>query len=136
MLYGYLYNESMDSALASTNFARWEAALLTREPKSVAALYADNATLLPTMAQRVITDREGIKGYFTFFETFLPSVSMVEEHVINIAEQSYLHCGVYRFQLTVEGVKQNVDARFSMVWQKIGSEWKIFHHHSSRFPLV
>jgi len=35
----------------------------------------------------------------------------------------------------MEGVTQNVDARFSMVWQKIDGEWKIFHHHSSRIPL-
>ncbi len=126
----------MNSTLATANFARWEAALLTREPKNVAALYTGNATLLPTMAKKVITDHDGLMEYFTFFGSFLPTVSMVEEHVIEIAEQSYLHCGVYRFTLTMEGAEQQVDARFTMVWQKIDGEWKIFHHHSSRVPVV
>lgn len=126
----------MDQTLASANLARWGAALLTREPKNVAALYVSNATLLPTLAQKVITDREGIETYFTFFDTFSPSLSMVEEHVMPLAPQSYLHCGVYRFKLTIEGAEQNVDARFSMVWQNIDDEWKILHHHSSRIPVL
>ena len=126
----------MDPSLAAANFALWKQALLTREPQTVAALYADHATLLPTMAQKVIVDRKGIETYFTFFETFLPSVSIVEEHVMEIGEGSYLHCGVYRFTLTMKGAEQEVDARFSIVWEKIGGEWKIVHHHSSRVPLV
>ena len=126
----------MDSSVSSGNFARWEQALLTREPKNVAALYSVHATLIPTMAQKVITDYKGIVAYFTFFGSFLPSVRMKEEHVMDLSDDSYLHCGVYRFTLTMQGVEQEVDARFTMVWQKIDSEWKIFHHHSSRIPLI
>jgi uncharacterized protein (TIGR02246 family) len=126
----------MDSTLASTNFTRWEQALLTRHPKTVAELYADDATLLPTMAHKVITERKGVEQYFTFFESFVPTVSMVEQHVVDISEESYLHCGVYRFTLTIDGKEQEVDARFTMIWKKSGNQWKIFHHHSSRVPIL
>jgi uncharacterized protein (TIGR02246 family) len=122
------------TTLSALHFAKWEAALLTRDPEQVALLYADNATLLPTMAENVITDREGVVAYFTFFETFLPTVRMVEEHVTEVTDKSYLHCGVYRFTLTIEGREEMVDARFTMLWQKIHDEWKILHHHSSRVP--
>lgn len=126
----------MNSSVADYNFTRWEQALLTRNPKNVAELYAENAILLPTIAREVIADKKGIEKYFTFFDTFLPSVSMVTEHVIDMAEESYVHCGVYRFKLTMQRKEQEVDARFSMLWKKIDGEWKICHHHSSRIPIV
>lgn len=125
----------MSSSIAADNFARWEQALLTCKPKTVAALYADNATLIPTMAQKVQTDHAGIVEYFDFFLSFHPRVSIIEEHVIEISKESYLHCGIYRFALTMQGVEQMVDARFSMLWQKVDGAWKILHHHSSRVPL-
>ncbi len=124
----------MDSALVATNFSRWEQALLTRDAAKVADLYAENSTLLPTLAQRVITNRAGVLEYFTFFLSFLPRLSMVEEQVRTIAHDHYLHCGVYRFTLTTNGRENDVDARFSMVWKNVGSEWKLFHHHSSQAP--
>jgi hypothetical protein len=126
----------MDASVATANFARWKDTLLARKPKNVAALYVDNATLIPTLAKKVITDLAGVEAYFTFFDTFNPSASMVEEHVVDIAEDSYLHCGVYRFTLTMQGTEQDVDARFSMLWKKTGGEWKILHHHSSRIPVL
>lgn len=122
--------------IAETNFGRWAHALATKDPKNVAALYVEETTLLPTMAKQVITDRKGAEGYFTFFLSFLPSVTMVEEHVVPISDDAYLHCGVYRFALTQQGKQESVDARFSMVWKKFGNEWSIVHHHSSRIPLM
>jgi hypothetical protein len=124
----------MDLALATTNFGRWEQALLTRDPAAVAALYVPHLTLLPTMARRVITDRTGAEEYFTFFGSFQPTVRMVEEHVLPISDASYLHCGVYRFTLTMDGKREDVDARFTMVWVRDHQGWSIFHHHSSRIP--
>lgn len=118
------------------NFARWQHALLTRDPEQVADLYADNATLIPTMFKKMATDRNAIVEYFTFFLSLLPSATMKQEEVIPTSDDCYLHCGVYRFALTVEGEKQEVDARFTMVWQKVGDEWRILHHHSSRNPTL
>lgn len=116
------------------NFARWQDALLSRDPHQVADLYADNATLIPTMFKKMATDRNAIVEYFTFFLSLLPGASMIQEEVIPTSDDSYLHCGVYRFKLTVDGSEQEVDARFTMVWQKVDDEWNILHHHSSRNP--
>lgn len=124
----------MDLTLASENFARWATALLTQNPENVASLYTENLTLLPTMANKVIVDRAGAIEYFTFFGSFQPSVKMVEEHMIEISADSYVHCGVYRFTLHTNGSPEDMDARFTMVWKKGNDEWKILHHHSSRVP--
>lgn len=126
----------MNAEIATINFSRWENALLTRDPTQVAVLYCSTATLLPTMAKELILDQKGIIEYFTFFESFEPTVVMIEEHVELIDNLSYLHCGVYRFTLTIEGEQSDVDARFTMIWQKTDDEWKVLHHHSSRVPVV
>jgi hypothetical protein len=60
--------------------------------------------------------------------------SFVEEYVIVIANERYAHCGVYRFALMKEGTREDVDARFTMLWSKIDGVWKILHHHSSIVP--
>lgn len=123
-----------ETTLAAQNFAKWNDALLTGIPSHVADLYAENMTLLPTMAQEIITDRKGVEAYFVFFLQLKPIAAIVEEHTVTITDTSYLHCGMYRFTLTSEGKTQDVDARFSMLWQKHGDEWQIVHHHSSRLP--
>lgn len=127
----------MDEAIAATNFARWDKALQTGDAAKVAALYAENVTLLPTLAQRIVTDLKGAEEYFVFFGTFHPRVTMLEEYVIDVSEDSYLHTGVYRFTLGPADKRETVDARFSLLWKKVeNGEWKILHHHSSRIPVV
>lgn len=122
---------------ASENFARWDAALQTGDPKFVASLYAENLTLLPTMAKTVMTDYAGAEQYFAFFGSFRPTVKIMEEHTIPIFSDSYLHCGVYQFMLDRDGERKPLDARFTMMWKKNeAGEWKILHHHSSAIPQV
>lgn len=121
---------------SALNFHRWQTALLSRDVSQVADLYAENATLIPTMFKKMATDRKSIEEYFTFFLSLLPSASMIQEEVIPTSDDCYLHCGVYRFALTMDGTEQEVDARFTMVWQRIDDEWKILHHHSSRNPAM
>lgn len=127
----------MDNIITNTNFARWDSALQTGDPLQVAALYNEHLTLLPTMATQVIHDRAGAVAYFTFFGSFHPTVEMMQEHTVPITEDSYLHCGVYRFVVdTPEGKREPLDARFTMLWKKNGDTWEILHHHSSRIPVV
>lgn len=127
----------MDAQIAAENFGRWDAALQTGDPATVVALYAENLTLLPTLAAQPITDRAGAQKYFEFFGSFHPTVEMLEEHVIPVSSESYVHCGVYRFMLdTLEGKREPFDARFSLLWKKNGATWEILHHHSSRVQVV
>ena len=47
---------------------------------------------------------------------------------------TYLHSGMYTFELGDAGKRTPVSARFSYVWTKEGTDWKITHHHSSVCP--
>ena len=123
----------MNITIAAANFALWDAALLTGDPEKVVQLYAENLTLLPTMQTKTIGDRAGARKYFAFFGSFHPTVEILEEFVIPVGAESYVHCGVYRFVVDArKGGREPLDARFSFVWQKRGATWEILHHHSSR----
>ncbi len=123
----------MNEAIAAANFSRWNAALLTGDPSKVVDLYADNLTLLPTMQAKTISNCDGAEKYFALFGSFHPTVEILEQFVIPISAESYLHCGVYRFMVDAKkGGREPLDARFSFIWKKHGATWEILHHHSSR----
>lgn len=122
--------------LHTANFQRWGDAVAAGNAVEVAALYHDRFTLLPTMARDVIHERNACEAYFTFFCSLHPTVRMVEEHIEKLGSDAYLQCGVYRFTLDQQGARADIDARFSMVWQRVGDTWQILHHHSSRIPTL
>lgn len=127
----------MNRQIASTNFTRWQQAVAAGDPKVVAALYAPDLTLLPTMAPNVITNRAGAEEYFIFFGQRNPTVEILEEHVSPAGDKSYVHAGVYRFMLGPQDNREPFDARFSFVWQQNDDgDWQILHHHSSRIPQL
>lgn len=113
-------------------FDDWNAALLSGDPDKVAELYAADAILLPTVSNRVCTDRAAIKDYFhTKFMKMQPHGEIEESH-IRVHEDLAVHSGVYLFALQTEG--RSVRARFTFVYRLDDGEWKIVEHHSSAMP--
>ena len=76
----------------------------------------------------------GARDYFEHFLAKDPIGKVVEEEIIEINSESYLHAGMYNFELTDKDQRSTVQARFSYLWKKEDKEWKIFHHHSSLRP--
>ncbi len=127
----------MNETIAAGNFARWNTALLTGNSANIVALYAQNLTLLPTLRTKTISGRAGAEKYFEFFASFHPTVEILEQYVISVSIDSYIHCGVYRFIVdTPKGRRAPLDARFTFVWKKHDETWEILHHHSSRVLVV
>lgn len=117
-------------------FDRWNAALQTGEPEKVADLYAKDAVLLPTVSNKVRTDRAGIVDYFEHFLADKPVGKKVETHVNILDGNSAIDTGVYEFTLTDHetGEKKNVQARYTYEYEKRGGTWLIVNHHSSAMP--
>ncbi len=122
--------------IAKQNFKLWNDALQTKNARAVAALYAKEATFLPTVSGEFKRGQEGAEAYFQHFLEKNPKGEIVEEEIQSIGENCYLHSGMYNFEVnSPEGGRQIVEARFSFVWQKNEmGEWKILHHHSSVRP--
>ncbi|MGH1554747.1 SgcJ/EcaC family oxidoreductase [Streptomyces sp. L7] len=117
-------------------FDGWNAALKTGDPEKVANRYASDAVLLPTVSNKIRTDRAEIVDYF---EHFLPNkpVGKKVETIVNVLDSnSAIDTGIYEFTLTDPdtGAKRVVEARYTYEYEKRGGKWLIVNHHSSVMP--
>ena len=134
--------ETVLKELADQTFASWNEALLSRDAKNVAALYAEDASFLPTLNPEFKKSREGAEEYFKHFLEKNPEGEVVEEMVQETAVDGegnptgFLHSGLYNFEVGEPDNRQIVEARFTFLWSKDETgAWKIAHHHSSVKPL-
>jgi uncharacterized protein (TIGR02246 family) len=116
------------------NFDRWAAALATKDPKTVAALFAPNAILEPTVSNEIRTTPARVEAYFVDFLKLSPKPTINERHIEVLDRNTALEAGVWTFDLTRDGTPSWVTARYSFIWEKIGGQWKIQLLHSSMMP--
>jgi len=118
----------------ATLFDRWNAALATGNPENVADLYAPNAVLVPTTSNQIRTDRAGIVDYFTHFLPRKPQGKIDQSIITVIDPQTAINAGIYTFTLTRDGRREDIQARYTFVYQKQNGRWLIVNHHSSKMP--
>lgn len=120
----------------TTLFDGWNAALQTGDAEKVADLYAKDAVLLPTVSNKVRTDRAGIVDYFEHFLANKPAGKKIQSHVNVLDSNSAIDTGVYEFTLTDHdtGEKRVVEARYTYEYEKRDGKWLIVNHHSSAMP--
>ena len=99
-------------------FTVWNDALQTLDPKTVAALYAPNGVLLPTVSNDVRNGRAEIEDYFVTFLQLKPKGTINESHarMVTMDPPTGIHSGIYTFELSTGSVQ----ARFSYTYQKVG----------------
>lgn len=114
-------------------FHVWNDALKTGDPKQVAALYAHDATLLPTLSKEVRQTPEAIEDYFEDFLKLQPKGAIIHQNV-SLYDPIAINSGVYTFETTLDGVKHHMIGRFTFVYRKENDDWKIIEHHSSMMP--
>ncbi|MGH1543107.1 MAG: SgcJ/EcaC family oxidoreductase [Arenicella sp.] len=111
-------------------FDEWNRALLTRDPKKIAALYDDKSILLPTISNKVRHNRAEIEEYFVRFLANAPE-GKIEEANVRIFDHLAINSGVYKFTFNDDTI---VKARFTFVYRWTGERWVILEHHSSQMP--
>lgn len=117
-------------------FDGWNKALQTGDSKKVADRYAKEAVLLPTVSNKIRTNRAGIVDYFDHFLENKP-VGKKTRTIINVLDgNSAIDTGSYVFTLTdpKTGKKRAVEARYTYEYEKHNGVWKIVNHHSSAMP--
>eukprot|EP00287_Rhodomonas_sp_CCMP768_P021570 CAMPEP_0202809910 /NCGR_PEP_ID=MMETSP1389-20130828/2122_1 /ASSEMBLY_ACC=CAM_ASM_000865 /TAXON_ID=302021 /ORGANISM="Rhodomonas sp., Strain CCMP768" /LENGTH=344 /DNA_ID=CAMNT_0049480647 /DNA_START=8 /DNA_END=1042 /DNA_ORIENTATION=+ len=122
--------------VARENFNKWNGALQTKDPKAVANLYSTSGlSFLPTVSPQHIKKIDNTEQYFVDFVKKNPFGTITDDSVtVFDGGNSYLHSGMYTFELGEGDARAPVAARFSYVWRKFGGDWKITHHHSSVRP--
>ena len=130
-----LTQKKIKEEIIQENFSMWNDAVKIGDSKKVAALYAKDATFLPTISGEFKKGQIGAEEYFKHFLEKNPIGKIIQEKSQIIGINCYLHSGMYNFEIGPENNRQIIEARFSFIWkQNSQREWKIIHHHSSMKP--
>merc|ERR1712176_1589371 len=128
---GIAMGKSISEDEVRSLFSLWNDALATGDSKNVAARYAKEGVLLPTVSDTPRTDFNGINDYFTAFLKKKPQGEILESYV-TIGHNWCQDVGVYEFTFGANG--QKVKGRYSFIYTWEDDQWKIAHHHSSVMP--
>lgn len=122
--------EPITEAEVAALFDRWNASLATLKAEAVAANYAEDAILLPTLSNTPRLTQEQRIEYFRHFLEQRPQ-GAVDSRVIRIGCNKATDAGTYTFTL---GDGSKVPARFTYTYEFIDGAWLIASHHSSIMP--
>ncbi len=116
-------------------FDIWNAALQTGDPHKVAALYCQpGGVLLPTVSNKVRTNRSEIADYFVHFLQLKPAGQIDKAYIRILGPDTAVNSGLYTFHVIKDGKPADVHARYTFVYQKVQGKWCIMDHHSSAMP--
>jgi uncharacterized protein (TIGR02246 family) len=102
--------------------------------EAIARLYSRGSTIWGTLAQRLITSDEEIKGYFAAAARAGLRVKLGEHASSLISETSAIDTGHYEFSRTAHRELSIFPARYTFLLVKQNRAWLIAHQHSSMLP--
>ena len=114
----------------------WVNAVNSGDIQSVLALYAEQATLLPTFSSKIIANAEGLASYFAHLASKPGlSVSLDEASIFcdSVGKDSYIIGGFYSFNYEANGTTEYNPSRFTFVVD-LSKDRPLLHHHSSEVP--
>jgi len=118
----------------AAQFDRFNAAWATKSPDAVAALFAQDATLLATVSNAERTTPAAIRDYFVSFLKGEP-VGRIDSSSIIIDCNTAKRSGNWTVNMNnANGQRVDVLARYSFTYKWDGKDWKIQHLHSSVRP--
>lgn len=118
-------------------FERWNSALQSGKAQAVVSLYAPDAVLQPTVSNLVRSTPEQIQDYFEHFLVSKPVGLVNYRQIRHLGPDAAMDSGVYTFTLTAaDGRQQQVQARYTFLYERLDGQWKILNHHSSAMPQV
>jgi uncharacterized protein (TIGR02246 family) len=131
--------EEVDTGKVKALFVKWDKALEDITAAKVVALYAQDATLLPTVENGPYTTPAEIKKYFVHFVARKPVATIDDsKRVIKLGCNVAYDIGLYTFELNGEHTdnRETVKARYTFIykWDARAGGWLIAHHHSSKEP--
>jgi uncharacterized protein (TIGR02246 family) len=123
--------KSVTEAEISWLFDRWNSAIQTGDPAKVVALYAADSVLLPTLSNKPRLTPAEKEEYFVHFLKDRPSAK-IDFRRIYVGPDMAVDSGLYTFTFARTG--EVVSGRYSFVYRRTASGWRIVSHHSSLTP--
>jgi len=112
----------------------WTTKLAQRNPANIVSLYAPNAVLLATFAKAPIGAPSPRTKYFEGLMKNEGLRCRIDSVTTRIYGDIGINSGLYTFMYEKDGKTVNVPARYTFVYQRNGSGWRILEHHSSLQP--
>lgn len=113
---------------------QWANALSSRNPSKILALY-DNEAILYATFQNMLNKQTKIANYFkALMKKKGLSVKFNNQNIRLYGNDVAINSGLYTFSYLRNGKRVKVPARYTFVYYKTPSGWKIIDHHSSVLP--
>lgn len=109
---------------------KWVESIGMIDPDLMVSLYAEDAILHGTSSPVVREGHALIREYFAGITTKIV-MNFVEPQHIRVYGDMAINTGNYE---TTVGDAAPVKLRYSFVYHKVGDQWLIVDHHSSRLP--
>lgn len=119
---------------ATRTLERWAIAVSRGEKEALLALYAEDAILVPTVANDVRENRLARQAYFDDFLANEALTCELGEFSRRVSRKlgTVVIGGHYTFSYLLNGAVATIPARFLFTFEEIVGEWKITGHHSSQ----
>lgn len=124
-LTGFACQKKADTAAEETAIraqdAAWNAAIVAKNDSAMAALYADNGTLMPPNEKNV-TGTAAIRSFFAMLWPMNASL-VITPTAITVAASGDMATDAGTYLFTAGG--QSETGKYLVHWHKIGTDWKI-----------
>ena len=114
--------------------AAWVAALNSREPARITALYDAEAVFWGTTSKTIRATPVEITEYFKTAPQRPTVRCMLGQQHIRVYGDVAINSGDYSFSEVLDGKTITRPARYTFVFRKRSGKWMIVDHHSSRMP--
>jgi uncharacterized protein (TIGR02246 family) len=118
-------------------FDTWNKALGDPSANAVVELYANDATLLPTVKNGPYGTKAALKQYFITFLALKPVATIDQKsRSITVGCNVAYDIGLYSFEVNAAQAanRETIQARYTFIYKWDGRHWRIAHHHSSKQP--
>ncbi len=127
------FNDEQKSVLEAMD--QWIEAVTTRDPETVAGLYAPDAVFWGTVSPFIRTNPEGVRDYFEHFMTMKDLNAIYYKPMVRVYGDIAINSGYYTFFHTRDGRMESIAARYTFVYRREDDgRWLIIDHHSSAVP--
>ena len=116
----------------------WMQGVNSGDLEGLIGLYDEQAVLIPTFSNRLLSKPEPIREYFTKLCSREDlSIALHEKTLLNQSYGASIHGlqGIYCWRFAIDGEMLSFEARFSYVLD-LARPKPIIHHHSSQIPRM
>ncbi len=116
----------------------WMQAVNSGDLEGLLALYDEDAILIPTFSNRLLSKPESIRDYFVKLssrEELSVALHQKTLRIQSVGGDIHAMHGIYCWRFAIEGELLSFEARFSYMLD-LGRTTPIIHHHSSQIPRM